>query len=91
MDLGPSRSASWGNNSMDVGGVADQEDRDRDGEGSRDDEGAAVAEGAGAAIAHVANEGLDDEIGERSAEPHQARPLVLRLGFTSSPLSSSTH
>lgn len=60
----------------DASEVADQDDRESEGEGSSNDEGAAADERASATIAHVTDEGLDLEAGERPAEPNQAGELL---------------
>lgn len=60
----------------DVSGVGDDDDGDHDGDSADEDEGAAAAEAAGAAVAHVADERLDEEAGDRAAEPDDAGPLV---------------
>lgn len=48
----------------DVGGEADDDDGDDDGDGAAEDERPAAAEAAGAAVAHVADERLDEEAGD---------------------------
>lgn len=60
----------------DVGGVADDQHGEGDRQGPGDDERPPAAEAAGAAVAHVAHQGLDDEPGQRAAEPDNAGPGV---------------
>lgn len=57
-----------------VGGEADGEDGGGDGGGARGYEGPAATErgGGGDAVGEVADEGLDEEAGERAAEPDEA-------------------
>lgn len=60
----------------DVGGVANNENGNNDRGGAGENERPAAAEAAGAFVAEVADERLDEEAGDRAAEPDDARPLV---------------
>ena len=51
----------------DIGGVADDKDGEDDQHRSGDNERPATAEAASPAVAHVADERLDEESGERAA------------------------
>lgn len=56
--------------------MADDQDGDGDRCGARGDEGRPAAEAAGAAVAQVADNGLNEEAGDRAAEPDEAGPHV---------------
>ena len=60
----------------DIGGKADEEDGCGDEAGAGGDEGSAAAEARGAAVAVVADEGLDEHAGDGPTEPDECGPRV---------------
>jgi len=63
-------------NVAEVGGVAYEKDGDGNGQGSGGDEGTAAAEAGSAAVAVVADDGLDQHAGDWAAEPDEGGPRV---------------
>lgn len=59
-----------------VGGVANEKHGQDDGSRAGDDERTAATETTPTAIAHEADERLNEEAGERTAEPYDASPSV---------------
>lgn len=59
-----------------VSGVTNNKNRDNDKQSSGHNKRSPAAEAVGAAVTHVANQGLNEEPGERAAEPYDAGPRV---------------